>query len=80
MQTAMAAGRTKEETAFTQHKHWPSSLLLNEDDLVLQGDATLVSELWKPLFQAYVEGFQNPSSHLMTNVGDLLEHMKCIDT
>ena len=59
---------------------WRSGARMCESYLRIQGDATLVSELWKPLFQAYVDGFQNPSSHLITYMGDLLWHMKCIDT
>ena len=47
---------------------------------LLLGDATLVSELWQPLFRVYVSVFQNSSGHLVTYMGDLLGHMQCIDT
>ena len=32
------------------------------------------------LVGAYASGFRNPSSHLITHMGDLLGHIKCIDT
>ena len=46
----------------------------------VQGDSKLVTGLPKPISLSYVDGFQNPLSHLSVNMGDSLWPIECIGT